>query len=407
MELTNLQFLQALRAALRNEQVNWNAPVDWPALFRLAEQHRVLPLVYEAVYASPAAHTADPELMAMARRKTIQTVMLQAAKTDDFLKLYAHLRAQGLTPLVVKGIVCRSLYSRPDHRISADEDLLIPTEQLAACKQAMADFGMQTPNPDQPGELPYRKPDSPLYIELHTALFSPESAAYGDLNRFFMDAGAVPMTVQGCELLTLPPTDHLFYLICHSLKHFLHSGFGIRQVCDIAMFANAYGAQLDWQHLLETCRAIHAERFAAAIFKIGEKYLNFDPDQACWPAAWRTLTVDCGPMLADLLDAGIYGDATMTRKHSAMMTLSAAAAQKQGRRRSGLVASLFPPAAALSARYPYLRQKPWLLPVAWTERLLKYGAETRKIADNDAASSIRLGNRRIALLREYGLLPEN
>ncbi len=45
MELTNLQFLQALRAALRNEQVNWNAPVDWPALFRLAEQHRVLPLV--------------------------------------------------------------------------------------------------------------------------------------------------------------------------------------------------------------------------------------------------------------------------------------------------------------------------------------------------------------------------
>lgn len=32
-------------------------------------------------------------------------------------------------------------------------------------------------------------------------------------------------------------SDHLFYLICHALKHFYHSGFGIRQVCDILLFA--------------------------------------------------------------------------------------------------------------------------------------------------------------------------
>ena len=44
--------------------------------------------------------------------------------------LFDKMRQNGLTPLIVKGIVCRDLYPNPDLRTSNDEDLYIPRDQL-------------------------------------------------------------------------------------------------------------------------------------------------------------------------------------------------------------------------------------------------------------------------------------
>ncbi|OKZ76884.1 MAG: hypothetical protein BHV98_07440 [Clostridium sp. CAG:217_53_7] len=63
------------------------------------------------------------------------------------------------------------------------------------------------------------------------------------------------------------------------------------------------------------------------------------------------------------------------------------------------------PARQLAGRYPYLKEKPYLLPVAWINRILKYGKETAGgSADNNAAQSIKIGNGRVALLKEYGII---
>lgn len=200
-------------------------------------------------------------------------------------------------------------------------------------------------------------------------------------------------------------TDQLFYLICHSFKHFLHSGFGIRQVCDIILFANEYGDAIDWEKVLRQCREIHADLFAAALFAIGEKYLTFDPEKAHYPKAWREISVDETDMLMDLLDSGIYGNANMSRKHSSNMTLDAVAADKNGKKAGNTVLkSLFPSAKKLEGRYPYLKKHPILLPIAWTDRILKYRKETVAGGDNAAADSVKIGNQRIELMKEYGII---
>lgn len=201
-------------------------------------------------------------------------------------------------------------------------------------------------------------------------------------------------------------TDHLFYLICHAFKHFLHSGVGIRQVCDICLYANAHGAEIDWQPVLDRCADIHADRFAAALFRIGEKYLTFDPGKACFPKAWREMAVDERAMLEDLLDSGVFGASSMSRKHSSNITLNAVSAEKQGRKAgNGLLRTVFPPARQLTGRYPYLKEKPYLLPLAWVNRILKYGKETAgSPTDNNAAQSIKIGNGRVELLKKYGII---
>lgn len=415
MGVSNERFLQALKASLENKKVGWDAdiqPAEWLELFGLAYKHRVLPMIYNAVYNCPSAMKSGGQLFRPFKQCTIQMVMQQAQKSAEFLTLLSTLRAAGITPLVVKGIICRALYPNPDYRMSGDEDVLIPAEQFEACHRSMMDYGMVLTDPNQDiykaYEVPYGKKGNPIYIELHKQLFPPKSDAYGELNGYFTGVydRAITEAVQGVEIPTMGHTDHLFYLICHSFKHFLHSGFGVRQVCDICLYANAYGARIDWKLILEQCREIRADLFAAALFRIGQNYLTFNPEKACYPQEWMAIEVDETAMLEDLLDSGIYGDGSLSRKHSSNITLNAVAAEKQGKKAgNGVLKTIFPSAENIADRYQYLEKKPYLLPVAWVQRILKYKKETSGGKANiNAAESIKIGNERMDLMRKYGII---
>ena len=410
MNSESMLMLEALRASMDNRKVTWETAIPaqtWQALFALAEAHRVLPLVYEAVFDCPAAQRAGQSIFAPFKSRALQAVYLQTTKTAEFLRLYQHLQAAGAAPLVVKGIICRDLYPRPDLRMSSDEDLLIPPEQFPRYHQAMLDFGMvpaaNTQDFQNAYEVPYRKPNNPLYIELHKSLFPPDSDACGSFNRFFADVDqrAVHVSIQNVPLAVMNSTDHLFYLICHAFKHFLYSGFGIRQVCDITLFANAYGAEINWNLIWENCKALRAERFTAALFQIGQKHLTLNPEQAHLSENWRRIEVDEAPLLEDLLASGIYGSSSLDRLHSSNITLHAAAGAKTGH---SVLRTVFPSAKSLAGRYPYLQQHPYLLPVAWAERALKYCTETRQTPSGGAMESVQIGRQRVALLKAYGII---
>ncbi len=398
-------FLQILKAALQGKQLTEYEELskeEWQDVLKLAEIHNVLPLVYQSCFSVPVLRDM-PELRSKVRR----LVMLQTMKTAEFLQTYEALQKSGATPLIVKGLICRQLYSQPDLRLSSDEDVFIPEEQFELCHRCLMEQGMYTSTEDsqmeKDYEVPYHKKDGVLYIELHKSMFPLESEAYGDWNRFFEKAIENAIEINGVR--TLCHTDHLFYLICHAFKHFLHSGFGIRQVCDIVMFANAYGQEINWDKVYHNCCEIHAEVFTAALFRIGKNYLVFDEEKACYPSYWKETVVDENAMLEDLLSSGVYGGATMSRKHSSNITLDAVSADKQGKKaKPSLKNTLFPPVKSLENRYPYLKKHPYLLPCAWFSRILTYCGEKRKIANNSAAESLKIGSERVELLRQYKII---
>lgn len=68
-------FLPALKAALKNEKVTWEEPLearDWTELFQIAGTHQVLPMIYEAVYDCPAARNVPPQILMPAKQQTIR-----------------------------------------------------------------------------------------------------------------------------------------------------------------------------------------------------------------------------------------------------------------------------------------------------------------------------------------------
>lgn len=394
---TETQFLHIAKAAVSGGDLPAEK-VDWPAIFTLANQQKLLPIVFEAVRKMPAA-VENAALFAAVKQQVIAQVLHQTMRASEFSGLYQKLRAAGLHPVVVKGQLCSRLYPLKDHRISADDDLLIPDGEFMACHEQLLANGLTTGTPTDElataDEVSYTKDGSPLYIELHRHLFDSAEDAHDELNHFFADLN--PVEIDG--FLAMPPHEHLLYLILHAYKHFVRSGIGLRQFCDIGLWARAYHVEIDWQRLHEQCESVHAATFAAAAFCIAGDYLGIEFDL---PAPWDG-SIDVEPLLHDTLCGGVYGSNDLTRLHSSTVTLNAVKASRTGEK-SSVLSTVFPKREYLERRYPYLKKRPYLLPVAWMQRIAHYASEKQSGTDNSASGSIKLGKERIELMKRYGIM---
>ena len=394
---TETQFLHIAKAAISGGDLPAEK-VDWPAIFTLANQQKLLPILFEAVRKMPAAEE-NAVLFAVTKQQVIGQVLNQTVRSAEFADLYRKLRKAGLHPIVVKGQLCSRLYPLKDHRISADDDLLIPDGEFMACHEQLLTNGLTTDTPVDElataDEVSYTKEGSPLYIELHRHLFDSAEDAHDELNHFFADLNPVEMD----GFLAMPPHEHLLYLILHAYKHFVRSGIGLRQFCDIGLWARAYHVEIDWQRLHEQCESVHAATFAAAAFCIAREYLGIDFDL---PMPWDA-SIDVEPLLHDTLCGGVYGSNDLTRLHSSTVTLNAVKASRTGEK-SSVLRTVFPKREYLERRYPYLKKRPYLLPVAWVQRIAHYASEKQSNPDNSASGSIKLGKERIELMKRYGIM---
>ena len=394
---TETQFLHIAKAAISGGDLPAEK-VDWPDIFTLANQQKLLPILFEAVRKMPAAEE-NVALFAVTKQQVIGQVLNQTVRSAEFADLYRKLRKAGLHPIVVKGQLCSRLYPLKDHRISADDDLYIPDAEFMACHKQLLANGLTTDTPADElptaDEVSYTKNGSPLYIELHRHLFDSAEDAHDELNHFF--AGLNPVKMDG--FLTMPPHEHLLYLLLHAYKHFVRSGIGLRQFCDIGLWAREYHAEIDWRRLREQCESVHAATFAAAAFRIAREYLGIDFDL---PAPWDA-SIDVEPLLHDTLCGGVYGSNDLTRLHSSTVTLNAVKANRTGEK-SSVLRTVFPKREYLERRYPYLKKRPYLLPVAWVQRIAHYASEKQSGTDSSASGSIKLAKERIELMKRYGIM---
>ena len=394
---TETQFLNIAKAAVSGAELPTEA-VDWPAIFTLANQQKLLPILFEAVRKTPAAGE-NADLFAATRQQVIRQVLGQTVRTAEFADLYRQLRAAGLHPIVVKGQLCSRLYPLRDHRISADDDLFIREEEFLPSHEVLRAKGLTIDIPADElaaaDEVSYTKKGSPLYIELHRHLFDSSEDAHDELNHFFADIR--PVEIDG--FLTMPPHEHLLYLILHAYKHFVRSGIGLRQFCDIGLWAREYHDQIDWRLLHDQCASVHAATFAAAAFRIAREYLGI---AFSLPAPWDK-DIDPEPMLHDALCGGVYGSNDYTRLHSSTVTLNAVKSSRAGKK-SSVLSSVFPKREYLERRCGYLKKHPYLLPIAWAQRIVHYVGEKRTGVDNSASGSIKLAKERIELMKRYDIM---
>ena len=230
-----LSCLAAYRLGKRTAKLE-NGFADWAGLRRLADAHKLSPIVCETLWRDPAFCGGDAELAAAWRRQTVLQAAGQAARTQRLLALVQPLEEAGVRYAVVKGALCRELYPRPDLRLSGDEDLLVDEADAVRCAERFRENGMQPVGglPDGP-VTHWLDRRTGLHVELHTALFSTRRAADRLMNGCFHEElkNTIFAPAAGGLLRAFPPTYHFLFLVCHALKHFIAGGFGIRTLCDV------------------------------------------------------------------------------------------------------------------------------------------------------------------------------
>lgn len=405
----NVQFnnlLTLLGKTLNKSNKPLTEPVDWGTVLSYARFHKVLPVILEEAqkYTDCLSHPSYNEYLSQATLSTVE----QAQKTACFLQLYKSFSENGICPIVLKGIVCRSLYGELcDHRASGDEDILIASEdyenvhKILTSAGYVADFNNITRTQAQVfREILYTHPKLPLRIELHFNAIGHENDWLTKMNNWFNTDTLTyrEITVDGINIKTLDHTEHFMYLICHALKHFTSCGLGIRQIVDILLYAKAYGKELDKSLIITKLKEIDAFDICSDFFHLGNEYLGFD------------FILDTQPLCLDLLiedlsESGIYGNTTSARRISSQILTSAMSNRSSHQSKAKiLMNTIFVDRRRLINNCPELEEKPHLAFKEHYKRFHKYIKLKKESKTNLTRDGIELSKKRMTLLKKYKLL---
>lgn len=382
--------------------------IDWNYLVQLSKEHNLLPLFLETAiqYQSYVSRSAFEKEV----RQGMNCVHAQIKRTNAFLELYKAFVQADIYPIVMKGIICRELYGKLcDHRPSGDEDILIRPSEYKRAKEVLVASGYVTnvsseveEQLERLQEISFVHPGGKLHIELHFNAFGKETKDRVQMSNYFKNVfeNYREVDIQGVSIRTMNHQDHLVFLILHTFKHFTFGGFGIRQVLDILLYQERYGADIDIGKVYDILREFKAHIFWADIMHIGNQYLGFELEISQEP--------NCpDDLLEDMITCGVFGNKTEAAVVAGRATMRASENYLWNRKSNAfvmLLRNIFPNKAYMLDQAPYLKKEPWLLPVAWIKRWVKFIKKNRHNEANLASESIQISQRRMKLLKKYDLV---
>ena len=270
---------------------------DWGFLAQLAREQSVEGVVYRALTHLPETVQVPGDVVfsLMARAEGIK---LRNRKKDAVsARLMAHFRADGLSPLIMKGSAVAAFYPVPTLRESGDLDFYFPDGQLAraqACLQTAgtaADGSGNTTETAADGSVQTRVDG--VEIDLHDRYFDLPDAA---------------------EKLPAPGTPEatLLMLSAHILKHAAGPGVGLRPLCDMAMACRSLAGRYDPADLWELFRRTGILRWNLLLFSFLTEYLGLDEAKVSAAGYWKR--VNTSPLLRIILQGGHFGHYARSRR---------------------------------------------------------------------------------------------
>lgn len=394
--MTNEQllFLKSLSGKVNSDI----SDIDVKAVLKLASYHSILPLCYENL---SSAQGFDSEKYKGLQTKIFSIVFAQTKRTANFKKIYQVLLDNGIKPLVLKGIICRNLYGEMcDHRPSGDEDILVKKEDYFKVEQILKENGY-TPEEEITKktltgvqEVTFKHPNG-LNLEVHLNIIGTENHLRSKMNKFFENAfeNAVSVEIDGQEYYTLNYSDNYIYLFYHLFKHFTTAGVGVRQLLDMLKFAEACESNFDWHRIYEAIESINAQKMYGDLIEIGNRYMGFSIENPYGE-------VHVERLLDDMFSAGAYGNGNSEQMGSKVKVMSAI--DSEGK--SSKLRMLFPSVESMREHYKVLYNYPYLLPVMWGVRIVRYTFRSKTGQTYDVTKSEQIADEKIQLLRDYKII---
>ena len=109
-------------------------------------------------------------------------------------------------------------------------------------------------------------------------------------------------------------------------------------------------------------------------------------------------------LLEDMLDNGIFGNTTQAERTAGSMTTAAVDNREKYTQARAIYRAIFPSKEFMITHNPELVESPWLLPFCWAKRWGRFLLHNKGNGGGLAQESIRISQRRINLLKKYGVI---
>ena len=250
-------------------------PLDWDEILTAAAWHSIKPLLYHSLRGSSARQSVPQEIMRQLKKSYDDIVVRNMYIYATLARLLPLFTQQGIKCIVLKGaMLADTVYGDIGLRPMQDIDLLFNKKDVSRVISILSELGYQHEGSklpehylDRHHHITYTHPDTDIPIEVHWHIAHDRHPGRlrltdADLIEAWFER-ARPVTLSNIETWSLCPSDLLFHLCLHFLKHrvapsggiFVTSA-GLLQLVDMARVINYYDDEMDWEQL---CR--QAEKY--------------------------------------------------------------------------------------------------------------------------------------------------
>ena len=251
------------------------AGADKKELLRMAEKHRVLPLLYDVLHDCGALDEQEWRQVETYSRQTVLQSYHLLFLTRELTEL---LEQGGIWPVVLKGCGLAAWYPVPELRRAGDVDLLVREQDLDHALAVLQQAGYGISEIQHANHHVVCRSERGIDVELHVMLAEPfnDERINGRMKELSETFGEtrVYRDCMGVALPVPPDACQALQMLLHMLQHFLRAGFGMRLLCDWTVFWNRQEGNQTWEEFEELAASCGILEFARVVTESCVRFLG-------------------------------------------------------------------------------------------------------------------------------------
>lgn len=366
MNKTQDYLVKLLDSAIHGNKINFNIDenIQWDKLLDEARAHKVESLVYSAIDRKSLEHIDNKELLDLWKRETFLSGVNQLNHINNVSEFLAEFNKENIQVIVLKGIVIRNLYPKPELRTMCDADILVKNkDDLNRVKNVLLNLGYKE-SVSSDKDLCFRR--GITYVEVHWSIANEKN--FLNIEKFEEEIwkNSVNVKVGNASALSMCDEDLILHLCMHMAAHIKYSGFGIRQLCDFVLIVEEKGDLIDWSIFKSKLERHGIYKFIISIFEICNKLFGLKiPYELKSENLMNNKFIDL--LIDEIFLSGVHG------KRNKILQISNAISHANIEEKRNCIHFLkklyFPSINAMSDKYMYAKRYKILLPIAWIHRL--------------------------------------
>lgn len=376
MEEYQKLIINILKASINEKKImlSGESNIKWDKFINEAKQHKISSLVYSSLDRNSHKYI-DNNILNEWRKEILKDNVVQIRFIDNVSRLIKNLNEKGIEVILLKGLVLRNFYSRPEYRTMCDADILVRSNNYLDVKKYLIENGYKCDEDTHPVHQSFIDSSQTL-IEVHWKLIN-HNYFNGYEKKFEEDIWKKSIDFNFYEVnsKTLCNEDFLIYMCLHMAVHAKYKGFGLRQLYDMAIFIKT--CKIDWTDFYDRVFLYGISKFTKGIFRLLHEIFEVEiPKGILEDKFIRKQDVEL--LLENVLLSGVHGK---KEEVNGFEDLYEYGNDKQhiNSNMKRILKLIFPTREELSDRYKYAKENILFLPIAWIHHAItgiyikKYG----------------------------------